>query len=141
MHEGKEIDTTVLFKRIDSDTALAKRRGLDKINEAATEQLARDLQGGVGPSHKAANADNDLPPLSLTLINHTAECVKNYIVDPRQVAAGHAKPWKEQWEDGYEHFSEHVGGTFRMLRNEYIRDAEFTAANLDVSAPTVMNIL
>ena len=27
-----------------------------------------------------------------------------------------------------------------MLRNEYIKDAEFTAANLDVSAPTVRNI-
>ena len=77
MQDGKEIDTTDLFKRIDKHAALAKRRGLDKINEAAAEKLARDLQGGAGPAHKAANADNDLPPLSLTLTNFSAEGVKN----------------------------------------------------------------
>ena len=56
------------------------------------------------------------------------------------VASGHAKPWKKQWGDDDEHFSEHIGGTFQKLRREYAIDAEFTAANLEADASIVRKI-
>ena len=61
-------DTSALFKRLDNHVMLARKRGLANINEAAAEQLARYLQRGAGPAHKAANADNELPALSLAFI-------------------------------------------------------------------------
>ena len=74
--------------------ARAKRKGMHKINEAAAEPLARDLQGGAGAAHRIANADNALPPLRLTLVETNKEGVKKFIVDPIEVAKAHAKPWR-----------------------------------------------